>query len=167
MDFERYEKQTKVKVTIPQELIGFWKIESRRYEFRANSRYYVHDLDVSYQLVDSGMTLIHSGTRYIRLNSDPNGLPGVWSLEEDPTEEWNLRSDGTYTYHWPGYEYFGEYSFDATTMSTSEMRSILSESSGTLTFDPPYAPPVSGLWTIVEPELTITFPSGDVIYTRE
>ena len=109
---------------------------------------------------------MHAGTRYTRQFGDPGSLPGVWLLESDPTVEWNLRSDGTYTYHWPGFESFGEYTLDATTMSTGEMRAILNESSGMLTFDPPYALSISGTWSITEPELTVSFPSGDVVYTR-
>ena len=167
MDFNYFDKQTISEVLIPEELIGYWYIRSRRYEFRADGRYYVHELNTPYQLIESGMTLVYNGIRFKRLYGDPSGLPGVWLLESDTTEEWNIRSDGTYTWHWPGYEYFGEYLNNETVMSTCEMRAVLSESTGILTFDPPYAPSVSGVWNIDEPKLTIAFPSGDVIYTRD
>jgi hypothetical protein len=166
MDFKWHDRPSSQKHLIPNELIGLWEHLGRKYEFRADGRYYVLDLDIAYQLIDGGMTLVHSGTRYKRLFGDPAGLPGVWQLEEDPLEEWNLRDDGSYTYHWPGYEYFGDYTHDSTTMSTSEMRAVVSESAGSITFDPPYALSTTGQWTIVEPTLTITFPTGPVVYTR-
>ena len=167
MDFKFEDENYERKIVIPEELIGYWRIDNRRYEFRGNGRYYVHDLNVPYELADSGMTLIHNRTRYNRLFGDSSGLPGVWALEEEPSEEWNLRNDGTYTYHWPGFEYFGEYSYDQNNMSTSEMRAFISESAGIITFQPPYASSHSGKWIISEPKLTITFFSGTVEYNRE
>ncbi|MEJ1487854.1 MAG: hypothetical protein RPU72_05820, partial [Candidatus Sedimenticola sp. (ex Thyasira tokunagai)] len=70
-------------------------------------------------------------------------------------------------YHWPGFEYFGDYSFTESTMNTREMRAVIMESSGTIIFDPPYAPAQSGQWSISEPSLSVVFPAGTVIYTRE
>lgn len=167
MDFARQDRNQQIQVAFPQELVGYWRIGNQRYEFRANGRYYVHDLNIPYELIDSGMTLVFSGTRYSRRYGSPDGLPGVWFLEGDSTEEWNLRNDGSYTYHWPGYEYFGEYTFDEGSISTAEMRAVLSESSGTLIFDPPYSTNESGQWSINEPVLAIVFSSVVVEYTRE
>jgi hypothetical protein len=90
MDFKWHDRSSSQKRLIPNDLIGLWERFGRKYEFRADGRYYVLDLDISYQLLDSGMTLVHSGTRYKRLYGDPVGLSGVWQLEADPLEEWNL-----------------------------------------------------------------------------
>jgi hypothetical protein len=166
MEFKVDEERLQRKAVIPEELVGYWRIGNRRYEFRANGKYYAHDRNVPYELTNSGMTLIHNGTRYNRLYGDPKGVPGVWLLEKDPTEEWNLRNDGTYTYHLPLYEYSGDYTFDQSNMNTSEIRAVLSESSGTLIFDPPYASSHSGQWSIAEPTLSIIFSSGTVEYIR-
>lgn len=167
MNFERQDKKKNMAGSLPPELYGFWLLGSNRYEIRADDRYYVHDLDVPYGLIDAGMTLIHSGTRFNRLFGDPAALPGVWLLEGNPTEEWNLRTDGSYTYHWPGFEYFGEYSSTGATMTTAEMRAVLTEAGGVLTFDPPYAVSISAPWSLTEPYLTIDFPSGTQVFTRE
>ena len=166
MDFDWIDRGVSRKSLVPVELIGHWENNGRIYEFRTDGRYYVHDTDVPYQLLDGGMTLLHSGTRYVRLYGSPGDLPGVWQLESDPQEEWNLRADGTYTYHWPGHEYFGDYTYDGSIMNTAEMRALVTEAAGAITFDPPYQLPVTGQWYLVEPELTITFPSGPVVYTR-
>ncbi len=96
MDFKWHDRSSSQKRLIPNELIGLWERLGRKYEFRADGRYYVLDLDMYYRLLDSGMTLVHSGTRYKRLYGDPVGLSGVWQLEADPLEEWNLRTDGSY-----------------------------------------------------------------------
>ena len=166
MDFEWNSRSSSQKNLMPNELIGLWERNGRRYEFRIDGRYYVLDLNKPYQLPDNGMTLAHSGTRYNRIYGDPAGLPGVWQLEGYPQEEWNLRTDGSYTYHWPSHEFFGDYTYDSAIVSTSEMRAVVSESAGSITFDPPYALSLTGQWNIVEPTLTITFPSGPVVYTR-
>ncbi|MEJ1379913.1 MAG: hypothetical protein RPU34_06670 [Candidatus Sedimenticola sp. (ex Thyasira tokunagai)] len=145
MDFKLNTKQS-INNSIPQELIGYWRIGNRRYEFTNDSRYYVHDLDVPYELVDSGSVLVVAGTRYNRLYGNPAELTGIWLLEDDPTEEWNLRSDGTYTYHWPGFEYFGDYSFTESTMNTREMRAVIMESSGTIIFLITHQAQLLSLW---------------------
>ena len=110
--------------------------------------------------------LVFSGDRYTRLYGELTEIVGVWILESDPTDEWNLRNDGTYTYHGIGFETFGEYSNDASTMSTKEFRAILSEANGQLTFDPPYSASVSVPWALVEPILTVNLPSVQLPYTR-
>ena len=166
MDFKFNTKQLTAK-SMPQELVGYWTIGNRRFEFTNDAHYYVHDLDVPYELVESGSVLVVAGIRYVRLYGNPTGLSGVWLLEDDSTEEWNLRNDGTYTYHWSGYEYFGDYSSNGSTMNTREMRAVITESSGTIIFDPPYELAQSGQWSISGSKLSIVFPSGTVIYTRE
>ncbi|MGJ8695809.1 MAG: hypothetical protein ACSHYF_05785 [Verrucomicrobiaceae bacterium] len=169
MNFARPQKSNSTPSTLPPELIGFWKIPGNpfRYEIRDNDRYYVHNIDIPYQLLDGGMTFVHKGTRYNRVFGDPADLPGVWHLEDDPSEEWNLRADGTHTYHWPGFVYSGEYTFDAHTISDSSIRALLSENAGILTFDPPYEPTVTAPWSLTEPTLTIDFPSGTTTYNRD
>jgi hypothetical protein len=151
---------------LPAELVGKWTIGTRQYDFRANGDYLILDHGVPYSLVESGAVLVHSGTRYTRLYGGVTEVTGVWLLEDDPTDEWNIRSDGTYTYHGIGFETFGEYTNNATTMSTSEFYAVLSESGGNLTYNPPYAPSESGPWSLVEHILTVNLPSGQVQYTR-
>lgn len=151
---------------VPASFVGYWKIENRKYEIRDNGFYLIHSNAIPYSLMDSGKILIKNGTRFSRLFGSPDELPGVWQLESNPTEELNLREDGTYTYHWPGAEYFGEYSYNHNSLATWEMRAVVRESSGIVTFDPPYAPSVSGAWSLVEPNLSIVLPGGTTVYTR-
>lgn len=166
MTFDHREQKLRENI-IPTEIVGTYTIDGypTKYEFRDDGKYFVLDRQ-PYQLIESGMTLVYGGVRYSRLYGDTNSLIGVWLLESDPTEEWNLRSDGSYTYHFSGFEYFGEYTFDTKKMNTKELRAIMSESAGTLTFDPPYALSVSGTWSIVDSKLAISFPSGDVVYNK-
>ena len=163
MKFDRAKRKSSV---LPAELIGKWSLGTRQFEIRTNGDFFVLDHGIAYSLIESGTVFVHSGTRYTRLYGPPTGVVGVWQLEDDPTDEWNIRSDGTYTYHGIGFETYGEYTNNATTMSTGEFRSALFELGGNLTFDPPYAASELGPWSLTEPVLKIDLPSGQLLFNR-
>ncbi|MCP3888512.1 MAG: hypothetical protein GY702_06520 [Desulfobulbaceae bacterium] len=167
MNIKEMRKQLERKGDIPTELIGYWRAYGNRYEFRDDGRYYVWALNKPYQLIESGMVLVYSGIRYERVYGEPSELIGVWVLEDDPAEEWYLRHDGTYNIHWSDEEYFGEYSYNDTEITSCEMACLYNNSSGVLTIDPPYSPILEATWTLDEPYLTIIDPFGTTVYSRE
>ncbi|MGB0993901.1 MAG: hypothetical protein ACPG32_15705 [Akkermansiaceae bacterium] len=168
MKFTRPSKNPLSTGTLPPELVGKWLLSAngQQYEISHDDRYFVYDSDIPYSLIDAGMTLVHNGTRYNRIFGAPTEVIGVWQLEEDPSDEWNFRADGSYTYYSPGQNFFGTYTTTATTISTVEFRAALTESAGVLSFDPPFNPTVAAPWALAEPELTLHFPSGSLVYTR-
>ena len=159
-----YERTNKAS-SIPAVLVGRWTIGMDLYEIMHDDRYYVFSEDISFQLIDNGETLVY-GSRYKRLSGNPAEIYGVWTLENDPTEEWTLRSDNSYTYSFPGFVYVGFFTVSGTKLKTIEMRAVVSESGGILTFSPPYSAPMSGAWSLAGTALTIAFPTGDIVYTK-
>ena len=160
-----YELKNKT-LSIPTVLIGRWSVGVDVYEIKSDNRYYVLSGDIPIELTDGGATLLHGGTRYNRVSGNASEFYGVWSLESDPTEEWTLRADNSYTYHFSNFVYVGFFDISGAIMNSGEMRAVLSEDNGTLTFSPPYSPPLSGAWSVAGSTLTVSFPTGDVVYTK-
>ena len=158
------------KATIPSPFIGFWMSNNSRFEFREDGHYYIYSKALSYEFIDNGTRLIHHNVPYIRTSGDPRQLYGTWLMDDGSQEEWYLREDNSYVIHIPEdpIDYIGGFSFDETTITTHELRAFISSiDANTIRFSNIFADAYDLTYTLTEPELTLHFPQGDVVYTRE
>lgn len=161
--------------SLPPTLLGRWAQGNRLIEIRANDFLYSVDEGAPYTLSSNG-TVLQTGrsrpTFYDRVYGDPAGLLGVWDYRTDPNDPYDeselftFHQNGLYSSQSPSGIYYGEFTYDAATMSTIEGRGLLSESGGILTLDPPYGADFSGPWSVVNDVLTWVINGVPSVWTR-
>ena len=91
-------------------------------------------------------------------------------MDDGSQEEWYRREDNSYVMHSPEdpIDYIGGFSFDGSTITTHELWAfIASIDANTIRFSNIFANAYDVTYTLTEPELTLHFEQGDVVYTRE
>ncbi len=164
--------------SIPVELVGCWRIVGTQFvvEFTdegTHLNYYAIN-DTDYEISSDGTMLTWCGFDYARKFDTSTSLPGVWERfwsDDDVYEELNFHEGGTYASHWRPWneDYFGSYLENTPTLGTLRMRelhSIVTIAGSQMTFDPPYSPIRTGIFTLDGDSLSIVFPSGSVTYER-
>ena len=170
-------------MTLDPRLIGFWtSTQPGTIEITAAGELFVARAPWPYSISSDDSTLTNLNTNPLwqvtRLTGSgtPVGLWERYETDSDGTwrEEWLMRADGTYTYHWSldgvfDSEGIGTFTFDATHITSRERYTAISTNAPNQCIIAPYhGTMIVGTYSVAADGSSWTFhgPSGDAVYNR-
>lgn len=170
-------------MTIDPDLIGIWNNGgSRPVEITQDAELWILGKPWPYSIASDDMTVTFPGTNPLWVLTRISGagsLVGLWErFETDSSgtwrEEWLIRADGSYTYHWSldgqfDSEGIGTYTDSGTHMTTRERRSAITTGAGnTITIAQFFGPLQQGTYTVASDKKSwvLHLPTGDVTFTK-